>query len=67
MRCTLVQADGTRLKAIAFRALGTELDKLLLAERQMPLHIAGRLSINDWGGKREAQVFIDDAAEVPAK
>ncbi len=65
VRCTLVQADGTRLKAIAFRALGTELGELLLAERQMPLHIAGRLSINDWGGKREGQLFIDDVAEVP--
>lgn len=65
VRCTLVQADGTRLKAIAFRALGTELGELLLAERQMPMHIAGRLSINDWGGKREGQLFIDDVAEVP--
>ena len=39
--------------------------ELLLSERQMPLHIAGRLSINDWGGKREGQLFIDDVAEVP--
>jgi single-stranded-DNA-specific exonuclease len=65
VRCTLVQADGTRLKAIAFRALGTELGEMLLAERQMPLHIAGRAAINDWGGKREGQLFIDDVAEVP--
>jgi single-stranded-DNA-specific exonuclease len=66
VRCTLVQADGTRLKAIAFRALGSELGEVLLSERQMPLHVAGRVSINDWGGKREAQLFIDDVAEVPA-
>jgi single-stranded-DNA-specific exonuclease len=67
VRCTLVQSDGTRLKAIAFRAMGTELGEVLLSERQMPLHIAGRLTINDWGGKREGQVFIDDAAEVPGR
>ena len=67
VRCTLVQSDGTRLKAIAFRALGTELGEVLLSERQMPLHIAGRLAINDWGGKREGQVFIDDVAEVPGR
>lgn len=65
VRCTLVQGDGTRIKAIAFRAMGTELGEVLLSERQMPLHVAGRLSINDWGGKREGQVFIDDVAEVP--
>ena len=67
VRCTLVQSDGTRLKAIAFRAMGTELGEVLLSERQMPLHIAGRLTINDWGGKREGQLFIDDAAEVPGR
>lgn len=67
VRCTLVQSDGTRLKGIAFRALGTELGEVLLSERQMPMHIAGRLAINDWGGKREGQVFIDDAAEVPGR
>ncbi|MGB7205615.1 MAG: single-stranded-DNA-specific exonuclease RecJ, partial [Anderseniella sp.] len=65
VRCTLVQGDGTRVKAIAFRAMGTDLGEVLLSERQMPLHIAGRLSINDWGGKREGQIFIDDVAEVP--
>jgi len=67
VRCTLVQSDGTRLKAIAFRAMSTELGEVLLSERQMPLHIAGRLTINDWGGKREGQLFIDDAAEVPGR
>lgn len=67
VRCTLVQSDGTRLKAIAFRAMGTELGEVLLSERQMPLHIAGRLTINDWGGKRDGQVFIDDVAEVPGR
>lgn len=67
VRCTLVQSDGTRLKAIAFRAMGTELGEVLLSERQMPLHIAGRLTINDWNGKREGQIFIDDAAEVPGR
>jgi len=67
VRCTLVQSDGTRLKAIAFRAMGTELGEVLLSERQMPLHLAGRLAINDWGGKREGQLFIDDAAEVPGR
>ena len=67
VRCTLVQSDGTRLKAIAFRAMGTELGEVLLSERQMPLHIAGRLTINDWGGKREGQLFIDDAAQVPGR
>ncbi len=64
VRCTLQAPDGKRLKAIAFRALHTDLGETLLSERAQPLHIAGRLAINDWGGKREPQLFIDDAARV---
>ena len=62
VRCTLQAGDGARLKAIAFRAVGTDMGELLLSERQMPLHIAGRISANDWGGKRTPQLIIDDVA-----
>ncbi|MGI9481727.1 MAG: single-stranded-DNA-specific exonuclease RecJ [Hyphomicrobiales bacterium] len=62
VRCTLAASDGARLQAIAFRSVGTELGELLLSERQMPVHIAGRLNINDWGGKRTPQFLIADAA-----
>ena len=62
VRCTLVGSDGTRLKAIAFRALGTELGELLLAERQHPIHVAGRLVADEWGSKRVPSLQIEDAA-----
>ena len=65
VRCQLVAGDGRRLKAIAFRSIGTELGEMLLSERQMPLHVAGRLAANDWGGSRSPQLLIDDLA-VPA-
>ena len=51
-------------KAVAFRAMGTELGELLLSERQMPLHIAGRLTIDDWSGGRVPCLHIEDAARV---
>jgi single-stranded-DNA-specific exonuclease len=62
VRCTLVAADGNRLKAIAFRALGTELGELLLSERQHPIHVAGRLVVDEWGPKRVPSLQIEDAA-----
>ncbi|MDH3743335.1 MAG: single-stranded-DNA-specific exonuclease RecJ, partial [Hyphomicrobiales bacterium] len=65
VRCTLQAADGSRIAAIAFRALHTELGEVLLSERGKPLHIAGRLSVNDWGGSRKPQLMIADAAFVP--
>ena len=64
IRCTLAAADGARIKAVAFRALGTGLGELLLGERQFPLHIAGRLSVDDWGSKREPSIHIEDVARV---
>jgi single-stranded-DNA-specific exonuclease len=64
IRCTLVAPDGTRIKAIAFRAMGTGLGELLLTERKLPLHIAGRLTIDEWGAKRVPSVQIEDVAHV---
>jgi single-stranded-DNA-specific exonuclease len=64
IRCTLASSDGKRLKAVAFRAMGTDLGELLLSERQFPLHIAGRLTIDDWSGSRVACLHIEDAARV---
>jgi len=64
IRCTLASADGTRIKAIAFRAMGTELGETLLTERKLPLHFAGRLTIDEWGAKRVPSLQIEDIAHV---
>ena len=64
IRCTLASADGTRIKAIAFRAMGTELGETLLTERKLPLHFAGRLTIDEWGAKRDPSLQIEDIARV---
>jgi single-stranded-DNA-specific exonuclease len=65
VRLQLVGPDGTRLKAMAFRALGTDLGELLLSERQQPLHIAGRLAIDDFNSARSPSFLVEDAAIVP--
>jgi single-stranded-DNA-specific exonuclease len=64
IRCTLASNDGTRIKAIAFRALGTELGELLLTERQHPLHFVGRLVVDEWNGGRRPGFHIEDVARV---
>ena len=62
-RATLEDASGARLEAIAFRVMSTPLG-VLLSESRGRLHIAGRLEIDDWGGRRKAKLHIEDAAEV---
>jgi single-stranded-DNA-specific exonuclease len=64
IRCTIASNDGTKLKAIAFRAMGTEMGELLLSERAHPLHIAGRLVADEWGAKRVPSLQIEDVARV---
>ena len=64
VRCAILGGDGARLKAIAFRSLGTPMGEVLLSERQAPLHVAGRLVVDDWNGSRQVQLMIDDVAEV---
>ena len=64
IRLTLASDDGKRIKAIAFRAMGTELGETLLSERKFPLHIAGRLTIDDWNGGRTPQIQVEDVAQV---
>jgi single-stranded-DNA-specific exonuclease len=66
VRCTIEGPDGARLKAIAFRSLFTPMGELLLSERQLPLHVAGKLVADDWNGSRRVQLMIDDVAEVKA-
>ena len=64
IKCTIAAADGSRMKAIAFRAMGTPLGELLLSERQHPLHIAGRIVVDEWGAKRQVSLQIEDAAPI---
>ena len=62
VRCRLTGPDGTRLKAIAFRAAGEDLGKELLGARGAALHLAGRLKRDTWQGRDEVQLQIEDAA-----
>ena len=64
VRLQLVAPDGTRLKAIAFRTLNTELGETLLSERQHPLHVAGRLTVDEWNGSRAVSLHVEDSARV---
>ncbi|CAK0774877.1 single-stranded-DNA-specific exonuclease [uncultured Gammaproteobacteria bacterium] len=62
VRCILSGAGGGRLKAIAFRAVETDLGRALLTTGGRPLHLAGPLRIDRWNGVESVQLLIDDAA-----
>jgi single-stranded-DNA-specific exonuclease len=63
VRASLSAGTGSKLKAIAFRAAPNPLGRLLLAARGRPLHVAGTLEIDHWGGSPRPCLRIVDAAE----
>ena len=56
-------ADGASFKAIAFRAVDSELGQALLHGSQgRKLWLAGRVKIDDWGNRPQAELHLEDAA-----
>jgi single-stranded-DNA-specific exonuclease len=65
LRCTLADLlDATRLRAIAFRAVGTPLGQFLAETRGAAIHVAGHLRRDNWHGGYAVQLTIDDAAPM---
>lgn len=63
VRLSLASGGGGTLKAIAFRAAETPLGRALLAARGQPLHVAGTLSLDHYGGNPRPQLRVIDAAQ----
>jgi single-stranded-DNA-specific exonuclease len=55
---------GGRLDGIAFGAFDGPLGQALVNHGGARFHLAGRLEINEWGGRRQAQLRLDDAAKA---
>ncbi|WP_336977551.1 single-stranded-DNA-specific exonuclease RecJ [Altererythrobacter fulvus] len=55
--------DGGSFKAVAFRAAETELGQALLhGSRGRSLWLAGRVKLDDWGSRPQAELHVEDAA-----
>ena len=64
LRLTLADDAGGRIEAIAFNAFDGPLGPALSEHRGARFHIAGRLEIDDWGGRKRAKLRLEDAAVV---
>lgn len=63
VRCALQASDGSRIDAIAFRAADQPLGALLLESAGHPIHVAGQLRRDTWGGREKIELQILDAAK----
>jgi single-stranded-DNA-specific exonuclease len=63
VRTQVAGEDGRGFKAMAFRQASTELGQALLgAGRDRRFWLAGRARKDDWGGRNQAELHIDDAS-----
>lgn len=62
LRCVLVDADGAKLKAVAWRAADTPIGERLMAGGGA-LQAAGKLKPDDWNGRNGVQMEIEDLAD----
>ncbi len=54
--------SNARLSAIAFRVMGTKLGEVLLSTRGKTLDVAGQLRVQEWNGRQQVNLLIDDVA-----
>jgi single-stranded-DNA-specific exonuclease len=64
LKLTLSDGMGANLDAIAFGAFDGPLGQRLFEHGGARFHFAGRLEINTWGGRKSAQLRLEDAAEA---
>jgi len=64
LRLTVSDPGGGRLDAIAFGALNGPMGPALEAHGGAPFHFAGRLEVDDWGGRRRPKLKLEDAAHA---
>ena len=61
LRLTLEGDGGARLEAISFGAFDSPLGTALETHGGGVFHVAGRLEINSWGGRKKPKLRLEDA------
>ena len=63
IRCMISDWEGgKRMKAMAFRAVGTDLGEALLKHGRAPFHIVGQLKLDTWNGQERIELHVRDAS-----
>ena len=53
-------SDGSVVKSVTFNAVNTELESYLFAKNLNKINIFGKLTLNEWRGKKNVEFIIDD-------
>lgn len=67
LRARFTDGQGADLEAVAFGAFENALGPLIAGAQGQRLHLAGKLEINQWGGRSTVQLRLEDAARPIAE
>ncbi len=67
VKSILVGQDGSVVKSVTFNAVKTELETYLFAKNRKKINIFGKLSLNEWKGKKNVEFIIDDISVNKSK
>ena len=56
--------DGTVIKGVTFNAVKTDLESYLLSKKTKKINIFGKISLNEWKGKKNVEFIIDDISVI---
>jgi single-stranded-DNA-specific exonuclease len=62
LRLTAQDSNGARIDAICFGAFDGPIGPMLENHKGQTFHLAGRLEIDEWGGRRKAKLRLEDVA-----
>ena len=62
VKISFSNTSGARIEGLLFNALDTDIGQFLIDRKNRKLHIAGRMEINEWGGRKKVNVIIVDIA-----
>ena len=60
IKSVLAGDDGSTVKSVTFNAVRTNLQSYLLANNRKKINIFGKLTLNEWKGKKNVEFIIDD-------
>lgn len=60
------EEGGPRMKAMAFRAVGTKLGEALVKQGRRTIDVVGHLKVNSWQGRETIELHIKDARAASA-
>ena len=60
IKSLLKAPDGSVVKSVTFNSVKSDLETYLLTKNQKKINIFGKLSLNEWKGKKNVEFIIDD-------